>query len=119
MRAWFPRQRFFAVDGYAVDNGRLNYSLRTAQHSNAPIALIVQRASAFSVLNLNYHDGPRFPAPAAHSRDRRYALGYCCAPRKVTTVLPPLTTTPTRSAVRERKRRRATPQTRLNHPVLR
>jgi len=56
-----PYATIIAIDGFAVDNGRLNYSLRTAQHSNAPIALLVQRDTSFAVLNLNYHDGPRFP----------------------------------------------------------
>jgi predicted metalloprotease with PDZ domain len=56
-----PKETILAIDGYAVDKGRLDYSLRTAQHSNAPIALLVQRDSSFAVLSLNYHDGPRFP----------------------------------------------------------
>ncbi len=56
-----PNATVLAVDGYAVDNARLNYSLRSAEHANVPIALLVQRDSSFAVLNLNYHDGPRFP----------------------------------------------------------
>ncbi len=56
-----PKATILAIDGYAVDKGRLEYSLRTALHARAPIALLVQRANTYAVLSLNYHDGPRFP----------------------------------------------------------
>jgi len=56
-----PNATILAIDGYAVDKGRLDYSLRAAQRSSAPIELLVQRASTYAVIGLNYHDGPRFP----------------------------------------------------------
>jgi predicted metalloprotease with PDZ domain len=56
-----PRATIVAVDGQAYNGADLDYALRRAQHATTPIAFIVQRASAFSTLSLNYHDGPRFP----------------------------------------------------------
>ncbi|HEY1730082.1 MAG TPA: hypothetical protein VGG22_17060 [Candidatus Baltobacteraceae bacterium] len=56
-----PKATILAIDGFAVDKARLEYSLKTMQHTNAPIVLLEQRAGMFQVLTLNYHDGLRFP----------------------------------------------------------
>ena len=56
-----PKSTIVAVDGQAYNGAELDYALRHAQHAPAPITLIVRRANAFSVLSINYHDGPRFP----------------------------------------------------------
>ncbi|HTX02393.1 MAG TPA: hypothetical protein VMD07_01830, partial [Candidatus Acidoferrales bacterium] len=56
-----PKATILAVDGFTANPDRLDYSLKAAQHTSAPITLLVQRDNTFTVLELNYHDGLRFP----------------------------------------------------------
>jgi predicted metalloprotease with PDZ domain len=50
-----------AVNGQAYSSEIFNDALKKAQHSTAPIVLITRQTDWFQVLNLDYHDGPKYP----------------------------------------------------------
>jgi predicted metalloprotease with PDZ domain len=56
-----PGMSILAVNGQQFDPDVLEYALKRAQHSNAPISLIVSQTGWFQTLSLDYHDGVRYP----------------------------------------------------------
>jgi hypothetical protein len=50
-----------AVNGQAFSPEIFNDALKKAQHSTAPIVLITRQTDWFQTLNLDYHDGPKYP----------------------------------------------------------
>ncbi len=56
-----PGMQIVAVNGQQFSTDSLDYALRTAQHSNAPISLIATQTGWFQTLPLDYHDGARYP----------------------------------------------------------
>ena len=60
--------RIVAVNGHGVegDDARfdisyIDYALVQAEHSTAPLTFIVEDAGSYRVLNIDYHDGIRYP----------------------------------------------------------
>jgi predicted metalloprotease with PDZ domain len=56
-----PGQKIFAVDGKVFSGDGLKAAIREAKGKTEPIHLIVQTESFVSLLDLNYHDGERYP----------------------------------------------------------
>ncbi|HYL26531.1 MAG TPA: PDZ domain-containing protein [Candidatus Nitrosotalea sp.] len=56
-----PGMRVLAVNGQQFSADVLEYALRRAQQSPAPIALIVVQTGWYQTLSLEYHDGVRYP----------------------------------------------------------
>jgi predicted metalloprotease with PDZ domain len=56
-----PDMTILAVNGQEFSSDVLEYALRSAQHSSAPISLIVKQTGWYQTLSLNYHDGIRYP----------------------------------------------------------
>lgn len=56
-----PGMTVLAVNGHEYSPDALAYALRGAQHSTAPIALIVKQNGWYQTLSLDYHDGIRYP----------------------------------------------------------
>ncbi|MBV8066463.1 MAG: M61 family peptidase [Candidatus Eremiobacteraeota bacterium] len=56
-----PDMHVLAVDGQQFTPEVLEYALRRAQHSNAPISLIVTQNGWYQTLSLDYHGGIRYP----------------------------------------------------------
>ena len=50
-----------AVNGQEYSPDVLEYAVRNAQHSSAPIALIVKQTGWYQMLSLDYHAGIRYP----------------------------------------------------------
>jgi predicted metalloprotease with PDZ domain len=50
-----------AIDGQAFDSDAFDYALRHAQHATAPIALLVSQNGWYTTIDVDYHDGPRYP----------------------------------------------------------
>jgi predicted metalloprotease with PDZ domain len=57
-----PGQKIFAVDGVVFSGDRLRAAIRQAKGTAEPIHLIVQTNSFVSLVDLDYHDGERYPA---------------------------------------------------------
>jgi predicted metalloprotease with PDZ domain len=56
-----PDMTILAVNGQEFSPDVLEYAIRSAQHSSAPISLIVKQTGWFQTLSMNYHDGIRYP----------------------------------------------------------
>jgi predicted metalloprotease with PDZ domain len=56
-----PGMSILAVDGQEFTPDVLEYALKRAQHSSAPISLIVRQTGWYQTLSLDYHDGIRYP----------------------------------------------------------
>jgi predicted metalloprotease with PDZ domain len=56
-----PGETIVAVNGRSFDESGLEDAVRAAQHSNAPISLIVTQNGWYQTLSVNYHDGIRYP----------------------------------------------------------
>ncbi|HEU5480007.1 MAG TPA: hypothetical protein VFU90_09255 [Candidatus Tumulicola sp.] len=56
-----PDMTILAVNGQEFDPDVLDYALAQAQHSMAPISLIVKQNGWYQTLSLNYHEGVRYP----------------------------------------------------------
>ena len=50
-----------AVNGQAYTSEIFNDALKKAEHSTAPIVLITRQTDWFQTLNVDYHDGPKYP----------------------------------------------------------
>jgi predicted metalloprotease with PDZ domain len=57
-----PGQKIFAVNGVVFSGDRLRAAIRQAKGAAEPIHLIVQTNSFVSLVDLDYHDGERYPA---------------------------------------------------------
>ncbi len=57
-----PGQKIFAVNGTVFSGDGLRAAIRKAKGSTDPIHLIVQTNSFVSLIDLDYHDGERYPA---------------------------------------------------------
>jgi predicted metalloprotease with PDZ domain len=56
-----PGMHVLAVDNQEFSSDVLEYALKKAQRSNAPISLITSQTGWFQTLSLDYHDGIRYP----------------------------------------------------------
>lgn len=56
-----PGMSILAVNGQQFDPDVLAYAIDRAQHSNAPISLIVTQTGWYQTLALDYHGGMRYP----------------------------------------------------------
>lgn len=56
-----PGSRIIAVDELAFDVDQLKSAVRAAQHTSAPITLIVRQGARFRTVQLDYHGGLRYP----------------------------------------------------------
>lgn len=56
-----PGSKILAVNDQAFSPERLRLAIRAAQHSTAPIRLIVDDLGTISTINVNYHGGERYP----------------------------------------------------------
>ncbi len=56
-----PGMSLLAVNGQEYSPDVLEYAVRNAQHSSAPIALIVKQTGWYQMLSLDYHAGIRYP----------------------------------------------------------
>jgi predicted metalloprotease with PDZ domain len=56
-----PGMTILAVNGQEFSPDVLEYAVKRAQHSSAPISLIVKQTGWYQTLSLNYHDGIRYP----------------------------------------------------------
>ncbi|MGA2046795.1 MAG: M61 family peptidase [Terracidiphilus sp.] len=57
-----PGEKIIAVNGHVFSGDVLRTAIREAMGATEPIHLIVQADSLVSLVDLNYHDGERFPA---------------------------------------------------------
>jgi predicted metalloprotease with PDZ domain len=57
-----PGEKIIAVNGHVFSADALRAAIREAKGATEPIHLIVQADSLVSAVELNYHDGERFPA---------------------------------------------------------
>ncbi len=56
-----PGMRVLAVEGQQFSAGVLEYAVKRAQHSAAPISLIVTQTGWYQTLSLDYHGGILYP----------------------------------------------------------
>jgi predicted metalloprotease with PDZ domain len=56
-----PGMTILAVNGQEFSPDVLEYAVKRAKGSTAPIALIVKQDSWYQTLSLNYHDGMLYP----------------------------------------------------------
>jgi predicted metalloprotease with PDZ domain len=56
-----PGLHILAVNNQEFSSDVLEYALKKAQHSSAPISLITSQTGWFQTLSLDYHDGIRYP----------------------------------------------------------
>jgi len=56
-----PGMHILAVNNQEFSSDVLEYALKKAQHSSAPISLITSQTGWFQTLSLDYHDGIRYP----------------------------------------------------------
>ena len=56
-----PGMQILAVNNQEFSAGVLDYAIKKAQHSTAPISLITSQTGWFQTLSLDYHDGMRYP----------------------------------------------------------
>jgi predicted metalloprotease with PDZ domain len=57
-----PGEKIIAVSGQIFSSDALKEAIRAAKGNNEPIHLIVQADSFVSTIDLDYHDGERYPA---------------------------------------------------------
>jgi hypothetical protein len=57
-----PGQKIYAVNGTVFSAEALKAAIRDAKGKTEPIHLIVQTESVVSLVDLDYHDGERYPA---------------------------------------------------------
>jgi predicted metalloprotease with PDZ domain len=57
-----PGEKIMAVDGQIYSSDALKAAIRTAKGNSEPIHLIVQADAFVSTVDLDYHDGQRYPA---------------------------------------------------------
>jgi hypothetical protein len=57
-----PGEKIIAVNGHVFSGDALRAAIREAKGATEPIHLIVQADSLVSMVELDYHDGERFPA---------------------------------------------------------
>lgn len=53
--------KVIAVNGRTYSDDLLVQALKSAQHSSAPIRLLVQRTDTYREISIDYHGGPRYP----------------------------------------------------------
>jgi predicted metalloprotease with PDZ domain len=56
-----PGSRIIAVDDLAFDLDQFKAAIKAAQHTTAPISLIVRKGDRFRTVRLDYHGGLRYP----------------------------------------------------------
>src|SRR6185437_4457871 len=56
-----PGQKIYAVNGTVFSGDALRAALRNAKGKTEPVHLIVQTGTAVSLVDLDYHDGERYP----------------------------------------------------------
>jgi predicted metalloprotease with PDZ domain len=56
-----PGMHVLAVNNQQFSSDVWSYAVRRAQHSTAPISLIVSQTGWFQMLSLDYHDGMKYP----------------------------------------------------------
>jgi predicted metalloprotease with PDZ domain len=56
-----PGMKIVAVGGESFKAERLTEAIRSAQHGKTPIALLVKNLDYFGTINIDYHDGPKYP----------------------------------------------------------
>jgi predicted metalloprotease with PDZ domain len=56
-----PGVQIMAVNGIAYDTDRLKEAVKNSPNTTAPIELIVKDDDHFRVVQIDYHDGPRYP----------------------------------------------------------
>ena len=56
-----PGMTITAVDGQSFESGTLAYAMKTAQHSRAPISLLVEQDKWYKSYQIDYHGGERYP----------------------------------------------------------
>jgi len=56
-----PGMRILAVNNQQFSADVLEYAVKRAQHSTAPISLIVTQTGWYQTLSLDYHEGIRYP----------------------------------------------------------
>ena len=56
-----PGMKIMAVDGQDFSPEVLEYALKSAQHSTAPIELLVDHSGWYSTQRIDYHGGPKYP----------------------------------------------------------
>jgi S1-C subfamily serine protease len=56
-----PGMKVLAVNGQQFSSDVLEYAVKRARHSAAPISLITTQTGWYQTLSLNYHDGIRYP----------------------------------------------------------
>ncbi|HEY2475379.1 MAG TPA: hypothetical protein VGI19_11335 [Candidatus Cybelea sp.] len=56
-----PGMKVLAVNNQEFSADVLEYAIKKAQHTNAPIVLITSQTGWFQTLSLDYHDGIRYP----------------------------------------------------------
>lgn len=56
-----PGSRIIAVDDLAFDVDQFKAAIKAAQHTSAPISLIVRKGERFRTVRLDYHGGLRYP----------------------------------------------------------
>ena len=57
-----PGERIIALNGQIFSSDALRSAIRSAKGNTEPIHLIVQADSFVSTVELDYHDGERYPA---------------------------------------------------------
>ncbi len=57
----FPGEKLIAVNGIVYSNDAFITALKTSKASSEPIRLVVQADKYVSTVDLNYHDGERYP----------------------------------------------------------
>jgi hypothetical protein len=56
-----PGMHVLAVNGQQFSSDVLDYALKRAEHSTAPISLITTQTGWYQTLSLDYHGGIRYP----------------------------------------------------------
>ncbi|MDE1887901.1 MAG: M61 family metallopeptidase [Gammaproteobacteria bacterium] len=56
-----PGMQIQALDGQSYSRDTLNYVMKQAQHSATATAFLVKQDGWYKTLDVNYHDGPRYP----------------------------------------------------------
>jgi predicted metalloprotease with PDZ domain len=56
-----PDMKIVAIDGQAYTDDVLKYASEQAEHSATPTQFLVQQGGWYRTLDVNYHDGPKYP----------------------------------------------------------
>jgi predicted metalloprotease with PDZ domain len=63
--AWSPGltvgTQIIAVNGISYDTDRLKEIIRRARTDPAPIEFLVKNGDRYTMVHIDYHDGPRYP----------------------------------------------------------